>query len=496
MSRQSSSGPSTPSYRRPGSLPGRTDGRHRPQPPSRSKHPDTASIECSLDGAAWGPCQSPVDLTDLADGPHQLSVRAIDAVGNAGPVASREWSVDTTGPSITLGQTPPSPVSVATARFTWASEPGTTFRCRVNSRSWGACSSPLSASSLPDGTNRFEVIGTDALGNQGEPAVFTWVVETPPPTSTPAPTVSITSGPPSLTSARHAEFAIDHTQGSILSCRSTLIPFPFTVAWKPCESPVVIAGFQDGNQTFEVRATSPEGRVSVVKGWSWRVDATAPPVTLKSGPLATTTTTLADFVFSSSDRTATFLCSLDRAPLGPCSSPVQLDGISPGGHTFEIVAVDPAGNRSAALRHDWEVVDPDPDYSIFGEIPFPVTEPDPLPDPVEQNGAGTEDGDPDSSTDPTPLPVVSEPRATTGPRILSAPSKTASPRPLFRFTAPGPGSANLCSVDRTRPVGCTSSWRPAASLSKGTHTFRVRTRTADGTFSPVAVHRFRVTVGR
>jgi outer membrane protein OmpA-like peptidoglycan-associated protein len=59
---------------------------------------DGARFECSLDGAAWTACASPVTYGGLADGGHTFAVRSVDAAGNVdGTPATRAWTVRVDG---------------------------------------------------------------------------------------------------------------------------------------------------------------------------------------------------------------------------------------------------------------------------------------------------------------------------------------------------------------------------------------------------------------
>jgi hypothetical protein len=53
---------------------------------------ETASFTCSLDGAAYSPCESPTRYSDLDPGWHTFAVRAVDSAGNADPSpAKTRW---------------------------------------------------------------------------------------------------------------------------------------------------------------------------------------------------------------------------------------------------------------------------------------------------------------------------------------------------------------------------------------------------------------------
>jgi hypothetical protein len=61
---------------------------------------EPASFSCSLDGAAYAPCGSPVTYSDLAPGWHTFAVRAADAAGNVDPSpAETRWHVTVGGPA-------------------------------------------------------------------------------------------------------------------------------------------------------------------------------------------------------------------------------------------------------------------------------------------------------------------------------------------------------------------------------------------------------------
>jgi hypothetical protein len=57
-----------------------------------------SSFECQLDGGGFSGCTSPYTSGSLADGAHGFEVRATDPLGNTGPIASRSFTVDTSGP--------------------------------------------------------------------------------------------------------------------------------------------------------------------------------------------------------------------------------------------------------------------------------------------------------------------------------------------------------------------------------------------------------------
>lgn len=74
------------------------------------------------------------------------------------------------------------------------------------------------------------------------------------------------------------------------------------------------------------------------------VDTTPPQTTITQGPVGRTTDDRPTFAFSSNEPGSTFQCSIDGGPFFACSSPYTLPTLSPGAHTFQVRAIDRAGN--------------------------------------------------------------------------------------------------------------------------------------------------------
>jgi hypothetical protein len=127
---------------------------------------EAAAFACRVDAAAFAPCSSPVTIARLPDGPHVFEVVATDAVGNTdASAASRGFSVDTVAPDTTLASGPRGRITDRNPTFRFTSEPGATFRCRVDRRAFAPCSSRHTTDDLRLGRHTFAVAAVDAAGN-------------------------------------------------------------------------------------------------------------------------------------------------------------------------------------------------------------------------------------------------------------------------------------------------------------------------------------------
>lgn len=80
-----------------------------------------------------------------------------------------------------------------------------------------------------------------------------------------------------------------------------------------------------------------------------------PNTTITSGPSGTVASSSAVLSFTASTSTATFECSLDAAGFAPCTSPAGYGGLAPGGHTFQVRAVDAGDTDASPASRTWTV---------------------------------------------------------------------------------------------------------------------------------------------
>jgi plastocyanin len=332
-----------------------------------------STFECRMDSAAYAPCNSPQNYTNLTNGEHTFAVRARDAAGNVDPTpATRTFSVDFLEPDTTIDSGPTGTITNASPQFAFSSsEPGSTFQCRLDgpgtaTGSYASCTSPRTLGPLVDGTYTFLVRATDPAGNLDPlPATRTFTVETS------VPDTSITSGPTGTTNNAAPSFAFESTKpNSTFECRLD------SAAFAPCTSPQAYSNLTDGEHTFAVRAKDANGVVDATPATrTFTVDTAAPDTTIDSGPSGTINTTSATFAFSS-EAGATFECRLDSAAFAPCTSPQAYSHLVEGDHTFSVRAKDAAGNvdTTPATRTFRVELDGDPtvvteDTEVSGTVP-------------------------------------------------------------------------------------------------------------------------------
>jgi hypothetical protein len=95
--------------------------------------------------------------------------------------------------------------------------------------------------------------------------------------------------------------------------------------------------------TLTCSATNDAG-LTAQQSVTVRIDRTPPDTTIGGGPTGTVTTPDASFAFSASESGASFACSLDGGGFQPCSSSQSYTGLADGAHSFQVRAIDGAGN--------------------------------------------------------------------------------------------------------------------------------------------------------
>lgn len=245
-------------------------------------------------------------------------------------------------PAVELTSRPSVLTNDSTAVFTFTvSDSRATVTCNLDGGNVGLCSSPYRTPPLPDGTHHL-VVRAVSSGNHVGTAEASWTVDAT------NPALAIDGGPDGLIASSSATFTFTSGDATAtLACKLDGGDFA------PCSSPVDLTALADGEHTFTVRATDPAGNATE-EHRNWIIDTGAPAVTIDGGPEGLVTSTSASFTFATSDATAALLCAFDNGGFAHCGSPVVLNGVADGPHTFTVRAIDPA-NNAAEDHRSWTV---------------------------------------------------------------------------------------------------------------------------------------------
>lgn len=321
--------------------------------------PGASGYTCSLDGAMPAACggtaAGAVTYPSLAEGRHQLVVVAFDAAGNASPPASYAWAVDRTPPQTTISSGPSGVANERAGAFAFAaSEPGSTFGCRLDGQSFASCTSPFAFAGLADGQHVFQVTAIDAAGNADPtPAARTWTVDTS------LPQTTLLAAPSGATAETQAVLRFDSPLA-----RATFECSLDGADYAPCTSPLSVGPLSTGPHAFFVRAVNVSLRDPSPAAAFWTVDpgAFTPPAQadatppgkvrgLRALPLdrgaRLTWTSPPDPDLSAVEITRRLGKQARVVFTGPATSFVDRGLRNGARYTYVVVAVDAAGNRSA-----------------------------------------------------------------------------------------------------------------------------------------------------
>jgi len=310
-----------------------------------------AQFQCRLvtsnADAPWIPCDtSGASFTDLADGDYRFEVRARDAATDevSDPAAGWFFRVDTLGPTVAFSTAPPVNTRRDAARFRFQPQEAVTgsMTCTVDGRALGCSNGRVSLPHVSPATHTLAVKATDLAGNAGT-TEYQWTVDRT------APDVGILDAPRRLSSDPVSSFNLwSSVSPGFFGCS-----LDDGIAM-PCFGAPNFYGLKEGRHTLKVWSLDLAYNRSVVVRYVWKIDRTAPVLTLLGGPAGGSASGSGNVTFQvSQSEKGQLWCSLDGVEFSTCASPIRYADLPSGDHTFEVYAVDAAGNRSITAERSW-----------------------------------------------------------------------------------------------------------------------------------------------
>ena len=216
----------------------------------------TPSTPASSDQSpAWSPDGTKIAFLSDRDANGEIYAMNADGSGQTNltnnPAADDDPDWQPLLPDTTITGGPSGVTNDPTPTFTFSSEPGASFQCKVDAGSYAACASPRTTSHLTDGSHTFYVRAIDPADNPDPtPASRTFTVDAT------APDTTIDSGPQGTTNDPTPSFDFSSSEGgSSFECKVD------SGSYSACTSPRTTSHLTDGSHTFRVRATDTAGNV-------------------------------------------------------------------------------------------------------------------------------------------------------------------------------------------------------------------------------------------
>lgn len=322
---------------------------------------EPAQVFCELDGQALARCQSPLWVTDLAEGTHHLTLWAKDGADNEGPAQSYSWTVDATSPLLTILMAFPErlPTRESRAVFELSSNEPSSLECSLDGETPWACDSHVELTGLAEGEHQFTVTSVDAAGNAGSPAIFQWQIDQTP------PAVRITQVTPesTVTDLSDIEIRFEVSEPSSVTCELDL------GGRVPCSSPYIASGLAEGRHVWVVRAEDLAGNQSEELTYRWEIHGVALVSitgTSPTGALVNQSSITIDF---NSSNASGFVCRLDSGSFESCQSPAHHQGLVDGSHRFEVRGVNAFGEQGPPALHEWTIDSVAPEVTLTALVP-------------------------------------------------------------------------------------------------------------------------------
>jgi hypothetical protein len=321
--------------------------------------PQGALLYASIDGAQASLVQSPLQLSNLSEGDHAVSVYGMDDAGNASAAIVHQFNIDMSAPSISLvAQNTVNPTNSDRNAFAMSSNEEVQFECSLDNAGFAACLSPMVFSGLADGAHNMQVRAIDVAGNISAVAQYAWVVDTKAPSTAVTGTTNLDQATLTISSDEAGVRYVCSLDGAVLST---------------CSTPMSYSGLALGTHSFLAKAIDAAGNIDSV-GATYQFAITKPiktmitAVTPGTSPTNQPTMTIS---FAADQANATFLCSIDNLAPVVCTSSVSYTSLSEGPHKFTVKAVDAFGNMDATgATYNW-VLDTSP--PAVGTISFTQT---------------------------------------------------------------------------------------------------------------------------